>query len=404
MSIGIGIGRQVRYKKESAWATAPGASGAQLLRRTQFGLALNKDTYQSAELLSHYQMQDFRHGARRAEGTINGELSPKTYADFLGSLLRKTFVAAPSATGLSITIGAPVSGVYPITRGAGSWLTDGFKVGMVFRLSAGTFNANNLLKNFRIVDITSATVLNAVPDGGTATAEGPIASSTVTCIGKISYVPTTSHTDDSYWIEDWHPSLSISEQYTGMKVGQAQFNLPPTGMSTISLSFLGKDITTATSAYFTSPTAETTTGICAAVNGALRFGTADIATVTGAQFTVNGNISGAQVVGSNTTPAIFQGRVLVNGQLQVYFEDGVLRDGFINESELALNLYVKADGNNGGDFISMIMPRVKVGGAGMDDGEKGLIRTIPFQALYNSAGGSGVKTEQTTIEIQDSAA
>lgn len=404
MAIGIGIGRQVRYKKESVWAAAPGAASAQLLRRTQFGLALNKDTYQSAELLSHYQMQDFRHGARRAEGTINGELSPKTYADFLGSLMRKVFVAAPTAASVAITIGAPSSGVYPITRGTGSWLSDGFKIGMVFRLSVGTFNAANLLKNFRIVDITSATVLQAVPDGGTATAEGPIATSTVTCIGKISYTPTSAHTDDSYWIEDWHPTLNVSEQYTGMKVGQAQLNLPPTGMSTISLNFLGKDIVTAGVAYYTTPTAETATGICAAVNGALRFGTSDIATVTGAQITINGNISGAQVVGSNVTPAIFQGRVLVNGQLTVYFEDGVLRDGFLNESELGLNLYVKADGNNGGDFISLIMPRVKIGGIGLDDGEKGLIRTIPFQALYNAAGGAGIKTEQTTIEIQDSAA
>ena len=50
------------------------------------------------------------------------------------------------------------------------------------------------------------------------------------------------------------------------------------------------------------------------------------------------------------------------------------------------------------------MPRIKVGSANKDDGDGGLVQTFSFQALFNTAGGTGVKTEKTTFSMQDSQA
>ena len=47
---------------------------------------------------------------------------------------------------------------------------------------------------------------------------------------------------------------------------------------------------------------------------------------------------------------------------------------------------------------------VKVGGASKSDGEGGLVQTLPFMGLYNTAGGAGTTTDQTTLSMQDSAA
>ena len=58
----------------------------------------------------------------------------------------------------------------------------------------------------------------------------------------------------------------------------------------------------------------------------------------------------------------------------------------------------------GADFLSFALPRVKFGGAAKDDGDKSLVQTLPFTALFNSAGGTGQGTEQTTMYIQDSQA
>ena len=93
MTIAQGIEKQVRFKVESVFGEAAGATGAQLLRRVTSDLDLNKDTYESAEIATHQQDVDFRHGVRKVGGTINGELSIGTYEAFLAAALRKAWVA-----------------------------------------------------------------------------------------------------------------------------------------------------------------------------------------------------------------------------------------------------------------------------------------------------------------------
>lgn len=403
MTIATGVAKQLRYKVESAWGTDPGASGAQLLRRVTSDLSLRKQSYQSAEIRSDYQVFDMRHGVRSVEGSIAGELSPGTYKDFVAAALRKALAATSAMTGLSITI-AGTGPTYTVTRSAGSFLTDGVKAGDVVRLTAGSFAAANLNKNLAVLSLT-ATVLTVMPLNGVAlTAEGPIAAATVSVPGKRTYVPTTSHTDLSYAIEHWHDDVSLSELFLGCKVNQLDLDLPPTGMSTINIGFLGKDITTAGAQHFTTPTTETTTGGLAAVNGLLAVDGSAVALLTGLRLSVRGNMQGEPVVGSNTYADIAEGRVVVDGQFTALFQDATIRDYFINETEVALFAWLSASNAAAADFIGLALPRIKVSAADKDDGEKNLIQTLPFTALYNSAGGSGQTSEQTTIVYQDSQA
>src|SRR4029079_594542 len=265
------------------------------------------------------------------------------------------------------------------------------------------FNAANLNNNLRIVALT-ATVATVIPDSGTMVAEGPVTGSTVTAPGKITWVPKSGHTNDSFFFDDYHVLINESERFYGQRVNTIGLTLPATGMSTCAIDFLGKTMLGAAGEYFTSPADETSTGICQAVNGALRVGAADLLNVTGGTLNINGNMSDAAVVGSNFTPDVFPGPVVITGQITAFFEDVSLRDIFALESEVAYYQYLKADGDDGGEFLNYIMPRVKVGGSGKDGGAQGIIQTVPFQALYNSAGGAGIDSEQTTLMIQDSAA
>jgi hypothetical protein len=402
MPIAAGVAKQLRYKVEATFGTAPGASGAQVLRRVSSTLDLTKDTYQSAEIADHRQVADMRHGVRRVGGNIKGELSPGTYKDFIAAALRKAWAAVTAITGASITIAG--SGPYTITRAAGSYLTDGIKIGDVVRLTAGSFTAGNLNKNILVTNVTALVVTGIVLNGSALTAEGPIASATLAVTGKKTYAASSSHTDLSYSIEHWYSDISQSELYRGCKVSTVGINLPPTGMAEIDLGFMGQDITTNSSAYYTSPTAATATGIVAAVNGALLVGGTQIATCTGLSLNIAGGYTGDPVVGANTIPALLPGRVAVSGQFTAYFTDATLRDNFVNEDEITLVVALTASNAAAADFLTFVLPRIKVGGAGKDDGEKGLVATFPFTALYNSAGGSGISSEQTTIVVQDSQA
>lgn len=403
MAIATGVAKQLAYKAETTWGTVPAASGAQSLRRVTSDLNLTKQTYQSNEIRGDYQISDFRHGVRQVAGSIRGEVSPGTYKDFFSAALRKAFAAVTAISSLSLTIAASGS-FYTVTRSAGSYLTDGVKVGQVVRLTAGSLNANNLNKNLLVVALTATVATVLVLNGSSMTAEGPIASCTMSVPGKEVYVPTTGHLDTSFAIEHWFSDIAQSEVFSGCKVNSVGLALPPTGIATVDFGFMGKDVTTAASQYFTSPTAATTAGVLAAVNGAVAVNGTKVATLTGLQINIAGGMTGDAVVGSNTLPDIFEGRVQVSGQFTAYFEDATFRDLFLNETEASIVAAFTTGSTAAADFISIALPRIKVGGASKDDGEKGIVQTFPFQALFNTSGGSGTSGHATTIAMQDSLA
>lgn len=398
-----GVFKQVTYKVETTYGVMPAAGAAQAMRRVTSSLDMTKDTYQSAEMRPDFQMADFRHGLRKVAGTINGELSAKTYADFLGAVLKKDFVAGVTVTGASFTI-AGAAGVWTITRAAGSWLTDGVKIGDVVRLTAGTFNAANRDKNIQVTGMTATVLTGIVLNASALVPEGPIASATLTVIGKKAFTPQSGHTDKSFSIEHWHPDVPSSEVFTGLKVSKMTFTLPATGMATVAVEFVGKDVVPGVAQYFVNPTPVTVTGTMAAVNGVVKVGNAAGGTITSATIEITAAQSSEPGIGSNTADQAATGRVIVTGQVTAKFDSTSLRDAFYNETETSAYLAFTADNSAASDFMGFSLSRLKLNGAAKDDGEKILIQTIPFQALLDINGGAGKATEMTTLSIQDSAA
>ncbi|MBC7860288.1 MAG: hypothetical protein H7Z39_16265 [Burkholderiaceae bacterium] len=403
MSTASGIYKQVAYKEEVTYGVAPGAASAQSIRRVTSSLDMTKDTYQSNEIRNDFQLADFRHGLRKVGGSISGELSAGTYADFIAAALKKAFTATAAITGMSITIGG-TAGAWTATRAAGSFLTDGVKIGDVVALTAGAFSAGNLNKNILVTAVTALVVTGLTLNASLMVAEGPIAAATLTVRGKKSLIPQTGHTDKSFSIEHWYPDVPTSEVFTGCKVSKVSFGLPPTGMATCAVEFMGKDSTTAVGQYFTAPSAVTTTGTMAAVNGVLRVAGATVANVTGLTIDIAAAQSGEPTVGSNTVAFQAAGRVIVTGQITATFDSTAMRDAFYNETEISLYAAFTADNSALSDFVAFGLSRIKVGGASKDDGEKTITQTIPFQALLNTAGGAALASDMTTISIQDSQA
>lgn len=390
------------YKFESAYGVAPGAAGAQTLRRVTSAIALSKDVYQSNEIRTDFQVSDERHGVRRVKGPIAGELSAKTYADFFAMALKRDFTAGASAAGLSVTVAG--AGPYTITRAAGSFLTDGFKIGDVMRLSVGSLNTANISKNLMITALVALVATVIVLNGSALVPEGPIVTTTATVFGKKTFIPTTGHTDKSMALEDWYSDVAQSELFLGQKASKIDINLPATGMATISIDMVGKDAVSGVSQYYTAPSVIGSNGTMAAVNGIIRVAGVTVFVITGATLSIAPTYTGDPVVGSNVVPFQFAGPVSVSGQFTGQFIDGSLRDIFWNETEFDIYLAFTADNSAAADFVSFSMPRNKLTGATKDDGAKSIVQTLPFMALLNNAGGTGLATEKTAISIQDSAA
>lgn len=398
MATASGINKVVSYKKETSFGTLPSpTTGGQTLRRVSSNFNLTKETYQSEEIRTDYQLVDFRHGVRSVEGSISGELSAGTYADFLASALARNWTAStPSALG-STTI-ASVTGKYTITRTTGSWLTDTVRVGNVIRLT-GFATANNNA-NLLVIALTATVATVVALNNVKLTAETVASGGTYTVAGKTTYAPTTGHTDDSYTFEEWYADIGQSEVTVGNKVNTVGIALPATGLTTVDLSFMGQDLAKrGTSQFFTSPSAQNSNGIFAAVNGALIVNGAPVALVTGANFNINRNMTSEAVVGSNIKPEIYEGRIIVDGDFTTLYQDGTFAGYFDNETEISLVVALTANSLPNSEFMSFTIPRLKLSTDTKDDGEKGIVSSNSFQAL-KGFGANGF--EATTLMIQDS--
>lgn len=404
MASASGIAKVLAYKKETTFGVLAGAVGGKQLRRVKSNISPKKQTYESNEIRTDQQDAVFVHGLRSVGGDLDCELSPGSYQDPIGSLVRKAWAAVTSLTGLSLTIAAAGS-LWTVTRSAGDFLASGIKIGMPVRITAGSFNALNLNKNLLVVAMTASALTVATMNGSAMFAEGPIASATIAVPGKYTYVPTTGHTDESYTIEHWFSDIAQSEVYTGCKFTQMDVNLPPTGLATCKFNIMGKDLGGAgTTQYFTTPTAPSSTSVVSAVNGVLVVGGTPVAVLTGLSFTISGNYSAEPIVGSNTYSDIDRGRVKVQGQATIKFLDATFRNYFINETEAVLVAAFANSVADAADFITFTFPRVKFNANDKDDGEKAIIQTVPFKALIDTTGGAGTSREATTLMIHDSAA
>lgn len=372
---------ELRYGAETVLGTQSIAAG-QVLRRISSTLALSKDAFTSNEVRPDQQVYDARHGVRRVAGNIQGELSTRSYDEFIEASLRGTW-----ATGVTITQATPSmstatlaattgasTGVF--TASAGSFLTSGLRTGDVIRVTGSTGNAN---RNFRIVSMT-ATILTVFP------APVTVAAATTYSIIVQGRKLATGVSQRSFSIEQFYPDIDVAETFLGCRIGEMQISLPPTGMATASFGVQGTNMLSTTAALapvFTNPVAAASTNILAGVNGSLSVAGAPSAIVTQLDFTVSNNLNSEPVVGSVIVPEIFYGRTVVNGTLSAYFENQTLLNYFINETEVSLA--VQMDDANGTDFMAFRFNRVKLMGATKTVGpDGGVILQSPFQSLLSS--------------------
>lgn len=398
-----GIAKVVAYKEDGAcWGDLPLTNtGGKIVRRVSAAFNETRETYQSDELRTDYQVVDFRHGVRQCEGSISGELSAGSYADFQAAALARDFtpltvsIAGTIATAANV---APAVG-YTLTAATDNFVTLGIKGGMVIRLG-GSLHADNKNRNLLVIGVT-ATILTVIPlDGGTLTVQAATSGGTVTVPGKYTFAPDTNHTNKSFTFEEWYSDIEQSEVYTGNRVNTISFSMPASGLVTTEVGFIGKSLAkTGVTQWFSSPNAAPATGIFASVSGALIVNGKPVALLTSVNININRNLSGEAVVGSNTKPNVDVGRIVIDGDFSTMYTGGDFREYYRQEQDVSL-IIALTDGTAGtANFLSIVLPRIKIGTDTKDDGEKGIMAQNSFQALKGSGAGNFVAS---TIMIQDS--
>lgn len=406
---GQGINKKVSFAKQTAKGT-PALTGqnAQYLRRVTHIPNFDRDTYENNEIVSHQQSTGVTFGLKKGSSKLSGLLSPKTYSLLFAGLLRKAFVAGATTGALTTVASASTSGAAgTFTRTGGSYITDGFKVGDIIRVTGfATTGASNNSVNMLITALTATVMTLLRFDGIAIGAKTAGDSVTISVVGKKTLAPLTGHTNDYFSIEDWYPDVGASELYTDMQPSQIEVQSPATGNVTVGIDFIGLNRSRNVAQQQSDASTETTTGVVSALNGVLMLNGVVMGNVTGITITINGGISqGDAVIGSNSSVDIARGRIKVSGQFTGLFNDDSIQDLYDAESVVGLTVALLVNEQLGtSDFVTFNMGAVKITGDAPDDGEKLIVRTYPFTAQLNGSGGAATAYDQTIIAVQDSAA
>ena len=394
MAFATGVAKRVVIAEETVFGTSP-VTGGQYLRRVSSDLTLNKDSYESQEIVVSQQLRDARHGVRRPGGTFSGQISPGSFTKFWEGLLRNTFQATSPVT-QNLTLD-PVGGTLTGT----GLLASNIKKNDGIRLSGVTGANSTLLNgtNLRVASITDTVItVRDLPTGCTAGALG--ASTTLSLAGKKVWTPQTGQLYKSYSIEHWFSDIAVSELFTGCRFGQTTIGMPSTGLVTFNTQVIGQDMKPGVAQQLTSPTDSTSTASLAAVNGKMTYNGQDLAMVTGLTLQIVPALEANPVIGSNIVPWIFMGMLRVTGTFTALFQDEVLANIFVNEQEVAVSVQMTTGSAPNADFMRFTMPRVKAMSNTKSDGQMSLIQNFNFTALENVVDAT---SDLTTLVIQDSA-
>lgn len=390
MAIQTQVLTKVIRKKEgpTAYGVLPGPTGAREFRKVSDGIALKKNKIQSAAVQTNAQRPMARHGGRTVDGSIGVELALGLIDLELAAVVRRDWTAVTPLAGLTVTASAASPN---FARAAGSFITDGLAMGMLVKFSGFTAGAAaNNGKLYTIIRLT-ATELDVAEVVAPASSSAAIG---VTVPGKITYIPETGHTNDSFTVEKWYSAVAESYRMKGLRVGSIGIGLAADDKVSADIAYMGQDREKATAAYFTNPAAPGGGDMLVTPSGLAVINGKATKVCTNFSLDINGNASVGKVVGSNVTPDVFMDMIDVTGQISVYYENGEMDDYF--DQETAISLINRLDDGIGGAFVAA-MPYVKIFGGG-ESGDKEIIRQYDFVAGPNTAGtGAG----KSTILLQD---
>ncbi len=411
MALSEGVQASLRYKAyasgtlsataEADPATAPAASGGQILRRVSHSLNLRKNTFQSSEIRDDRQVGDFRHGTKRVEGSITGEFSPGTYWDLVEAVMRGTEVAALSDSNTEFTSVAADEGDSTFTFAGGDPVSEGYRVGDIIRFASLSVAGNNS-KNFTITGFSGSS--NRIVAVTPAPADmGADSAFTITRPGRAVALPASSHVSRLFAFEDYDLATDISRLFTECRLTGMRINLPAEGMDTIELMAMGRGMTVYTGGsapFFASPTAITSTGITAGANGLVMVNGTAVGVITGIDISLSMNAEAPSVRGQTFVPEIFLGTANVSGTVNALFEDATLINNFADEDEISLLVRSDAGDGDAPEAVTIYLPRIKFGSADVQrSGEGAQSITLPFQALRYLGSTAGIDT--TTMRICD---
>jgi len=179
--------------------------------------------------------------------------------------------------------------------------------------------------------------------------------------------------------------------FKGVELNTFSLSVPASGIVTGSFASIGQnmEINSDMTAYGT-PTYGTpdTTAPFDSFTGTITEGGIAIGIVTEISLSLENGLAPRNVIGSDETIRPTIGRSNLTGNMTAYFENSVLLEKFLNETESSLT-FTLADA--AGNSLQFDIPKIVYNGGQPDvSGQGAITLSLPFQALYDSIDESQI--------------
>jgi hypothetical protein len=280
-----------------------------------------------------------------------------------------------------------------------NFISDGFNIGDVVKFTTltGTYAADNGV-NLPIIGLLATKIVAPTQPGFVNFSSAQTGK--IVTKGYVLQAPLTGQVVPSFSIEEYESDIGVSRLSLGCEVSQMQIQMPARGFCTFSATILGQNQVVSNAQVYTTPTAATTT-TSLTMNGGLVFynnGT-PLGYITSATLSISSAVQADPVIGSQLVPAIFMGTLSVTGSFTALDTPDTMTTDFLSENEVSLQFFLTTNPTTSADFISIVLPRVKLSAANYTDSDRAISRSFSFQALQNT---DMVNARATTIAIQDS--
>ncbi len=384
MTIASGARTRLVYIEEVTLGTTPGTPAMKVLRSTGMNINPTKNVLGSSEIRADRQIADERHGFSSVEGTIPFELSRAAYDDFLAAMFASAW-AAVTITGSPDL--AAASGTDVISGATATFIDDGLEAGHIITVAGFSDPANN--GTMRVLSVDSET---AITVDATLVTEAEAAGPSITVPGQTLKVGTTL---TGLSIERQFLDLVQHQVFSGVALNTMSLSIQPDSIVGGTFGLLGMVAAAMSGTPLDAdPTAAATNSPFSSFDGTLYEGGSTIAVATGLDIALDNGRSLEPVIGTSTSPSVFEGSLDVTGNLTVFFEDAVLLNKFVNETESSL--WLKLDDINGTDFMNIVLPRVKYNGGAIDPPQEGPVPiSLPIRALYDTTAATSIMLQRS---------
>jgi hypothetical protein len=349
MSFQSGQAVSITKKRQSGLGVPASGSGGQVLPLVpSSGLRLVKTPIESPEVRADGMTTIPRHGSRSMTGEVAGVARVGALDEWMEDLFRSTWVASFTITQATMT--SITTTTNTIVAAAGSWITQGLRVGDVITLTDHSTVANNS-KRLIVTALTASTI--TVPAGSLTLNASPDATFTVTVHKRLGMGVTERYNT----IDEYHVDIDQSELATDVKVSSVNLSMQADGTVTATFGLVGRNLVSQASGA--SPvltgTSYDTANLVATDAVVLLDGVA-MTTITGLDLTIDMGAQTTPVVGSTTSPDVFSNNARVTGTISAIREDLTWLDRFSNETLGSIGILLKQPEAEPVGFLYVFIP------------------------------------------------